>query len=86
MRNAERFHIFSKYLKKSLSHIYILEYNNIGIKNYVFVAKVDNMVEQKKYGEILLKLINQTKNEQIKTSEQLIEALITELTASSKYS
>lgn len=44
------------------------------------------MVEQKKYGEILLKLINQTKNEQIKTSEQLIEALITELTASSKYS
>ncbi len=42
------------------------------------------MVEQQRYGEILLKVINQTNNEQIQTSEQLIKVLIDELKISNK--
>jgi len=36
-------------------------------------------VEQQKYGEILMDIINRTNEEEIKTSEQLIHALVEEL-------
>jgi len=37
------------------------------------------MEEQQKYGEILLKVIKETKDDKIQTSEQLIQELIHEL-------
>lgn len=44
------------------------------------------MVEQQKYGKMLMEIIDQTKKEQIQTAEQLIEALVNELKTSNSFS
>ncbi|HLQ72734.1 MAG TPA: hypothetical protein VK125_00750 [Bacillota bacterium] len=44
------------------------------------------VIEQEKYGEILTEIIHRTNEEEIRTSEQLIRALIDELKMKNKAS
>jgi len=53
----------------------------------IYIKRCFNLViEQEKYGEILTEIIHRTNEEEIRTSEQLIRALIDELKMKNKAS